>query len=241
MEYDEHVAAVERETELMAAAFAAAPMTARVPTCPEWTLGELASHVGEFTGLWTHVLCEGTGRPKTPYSERPGEGDVAGWYRGLAASLLGELRATPADTTVWTWVPADKTARFIARRCANELAIHRYDAEGASGTPGPVEAALAADGIDEIFVMSAAWEEEHEGSGRTLSVRPTDRDDRWFITLASEGPQAVHDAADGADLTLSGTTSDLELTLFQRPPLGSVEQAGDAEALAAWYRDFTFG
>ena len=70
VDYDEHVDAVERETAALAAAFGAAPLEARVPTCPDWSLRDLAEHVAQVTAFWTHILCEGMGRPKTPYAER---------------------------------------------------------------------------------------------------------------------------------------------------------------------------
>src|SRR4029453_12657198 len=94
---------------------------------------ELPHHFGQFTGLWTHVLCEGTGRPKPPAPDAPAEGDLGEWYRGLATSLLEELRATPEETPVWTWMPDDQTPTFVGRRAAHELAVHRVDAQLARG------------------------------------------------------------------------------------------------------------
>ncbi len=43
-----------------------------------------------------------------------------------------------------------------------------------------------------------------------------------------------------ADLALRGAASDLELLLYDRPPLGPVERLGSNDALAAWRRAFTF-
>ncbi|MEY2433797.1 MAG: hypothetical protein QOC92_3522 [Acidimicrobiaceae bacterium] len=240
MDYDDHVAAVERETAAAVQAFRVGDMGTIVPTCPDWTLRDLAKHVGEFTGLWTHVLCEGTGREKTPYSDIPGrDEEVADWYAGLASRLLGELRATPPATEVWTWSEEDKTARFTARRCAHELAIHRFDAQTASGSQQPVDALLAADGIDEMFMMIRAWSDEREGSGRSLHLHGAEGDE-WVITLNPDNVDVRFEHGP-ADLTLSGAVSDLELTLLQRPPIGPVAKGGDDEALAAWYRQFTFG
>lgn len=240
MDYDDHVAAVERETAAAVQAFRVGDMPTKVPTCPEWTLRDLAKHVGEFTGLWTHVLCEGTGREKTPYSDIPDRDDeVADWYADVAGHLLSELRATPPATEVWTWSEEDNTARFAARRCAHELAIHRFDAQTASRTQQPVDALLAADGIEEMFMMIRAWSDEREGSGRSLHVHGTEGDE-WVITLNRDDVDVRREHGP-ADMTLSGAVSDLELTLLQRPPIGPVTKGGDDGALAAWYRQFTFG
>jgi hypothetical protein len=43
------------------------------------------------------------------------------------------------------------------------------------------------------------------------------------------------------DLALKGAVSDLELLLYDRPPLGEVERFGDESVLDAWYRVFKFG
>src|SRR5206468_65717 len=144
--------------------------------------------------------------------------------------LVVELRATPPDTAVWTWA-ADQSARFVARRCAHELAIHRYDAQLAAGSPQPVDAPVAADGIDEIFYMvDNAPERMGRGGGETLHLHGTDRDDEWLLTLEPDGLQVERRHAKG-DLALRGAVSDLELLLYQRPTLGEVDRIGDASAL----------
>ena len=240
MDYAEHVDAAERGTQAMIAAFRNAEPDARVPSCPEWALADLAEHVGGFTGFWAHVLCEGTGRPKAPIPEhQPGQ-PLGDWYASLAPLLVDELRATPPETAVWTWAD-DKSARFVARRCAHELAIHRFDAQLAGGAPQPVDAAVAADGIDEIFYMvDAASDRAGRGEGETLHLHGTDRDDEWLLTLDPDGLQVERRHAK-ADLALRGAVSDLELLLYQRPTLGEVERLGDERVLDAWQRVFTFG
>src|SRR2546430_17466248 len=35
------------------------------------SLADLTKHLGEFACFWTHVLCEGTGRAKTPFPDPP--------------------------------------------------------------------------------------------------------------------------------------------------------------------------
>ena len=60
MDHSERVDAVEREFGALHAAVAAGPFPP-VPTCPDWTVRDLVTHVGGFCGFWTHVLCEGTG------------------------------------------------------------------------------------------------------------------------------------------------------------------------------------
>ena len=153
MEYGAQVDAVERELTSLVAAVAAGPLDAPVPTCPDFTVDDLAAHVGEFCGWWTHLLCEGTGRPKTPYSVDIGPEGRVEWLAVLGERLVTELRAASADTVVWTWNPSDHSGAFAARRTSNELAVHRVDMQLAAGAADPVDAELAADGIEEIFVI----------------------------------------------------------------------------------------
>ncbi len=233
---------VERELDALVAAVADGSLDAPVPTCPDFTVDDLAAHVGSFCGFWTHVLCEGSGRPKTPFTDVPGDEGRAAWLTGLAGHLVSELGATPAETETWTWHPADQSAGFIARRCVNELAVHRVDAQAARVAVTPVDADLAVDGIDEIFVLIENGDRvgDRRGSGETLHLHGTDHDDaEWMITLAPDGVKV--DLTHGkADLALRGPVSDLEMLLYQRPTTGEVARFGDEAVLGAFHRQFTF-
>ena len=152
-----------------------------------------AAHVGEFTALWTHVLCEGMGRAKPPYAEL-GDGQAAGeWYADLAGHLVDELHAASADTPAWMWLPGEQTARPVARRCANELAVHRFDAQTASRSQSAIDAAHAVDIIDEVFVLVPAWGNPPDGSGKVLHVCGTDRGE-WTITMTPGGLEVARRA-----------------------------------------------
>jgi uncharacterized protein (TIGR03083 family) len=242
MEYAEHVSAVERETAAFARALMRGDVDARVPTCPDWTLLDLTKHVGGVMGFWTHLLCEATGREKPSIDEDPGAAPSL-WFVRIAGLLVAELRATPPDAQVWTWNPNDQSAHFAARRMAHETAVHRFDAQSAVGSPEGIDAALAADGIEEIFVMVDAWPESGRGEGETLHLHGTDTDvdgNEWLIAMNPDGLDVRREHAKG-DLALKGAVSDLELLLYDRPPLGEVERFGDESVLDAWYRVFKFG
>jgi len=238
MEYDERLTAIDDEVRRLGYAFRAVHRTARVPTCPDWTLADLAAHVGQFAALWTHVLCEASGSEKTPYAPLGADDDMADWFEPLANHLLDALRATTADAPCWTWIPDEQNAGCVARRAANELSFHRYDAQSAGGATTQLDPAVAADSIDEIFVMIPAWGNPPEGSGLSLHLHGLEGGE-WTITLPPEGPQVVHEHVP-ADIKLTGTASDLALLLFQRPTIGPVDRAGEAAALDAWYREFLF-
>jgi uncharacterized protein (TIGR03083 family) len=245
----DHLAATSRELAAIQAVLNAGPLGVAVPTCPTWTLADLAVHVGEFCGFWAHVLCEGTGRPKPfvgdPPRADPGEAEVEGlavWFEEVADALRTELAATPPETAVWTWYEPDQTAGFVARRVANELAVHRYDAQSARGRCAPIDTALALDGIDEILDrLLIARDRSGKATGETLHLHATDDGvtGEWLVVLEADGIDVQRQHAKG-DLALRGSASDLELLLYRRPPLGTVEQFGDPAVLEAWYREFVF-
>jgi len=245
--YDELVVAVEREAAAITDAFRAGSSDAAVPTCPDWDISALAHHLGEFTALWTHVVCEATGREKTPYQPAPPRErePLADWYRELSAHLVDGLRGTTSDQPAWTWVPSQQHVGFIARRCANELVVHRFDAQAARGTCDPIETALAAECVLEIPDLVEGWAQEgdyrHEGSGRRIHLCPTDAAHELTLTLAPDSLDIDRGHTDDADLVLRGTTSDLTLVLYDRHPLRPVDRTGDESVLAAWYEEFHFG
>jgi uncharacterized protein (TIGR03083 family) len=246
MDYVEHTRAVERECEAFVIALAEGPMDALVTSCEGWKVADLAAHVGSFCGFWTHVLCEGTGRPKTRFTEPPTGDELVPWMAELAGYLVDELRATPSSTEVWTWFPADHTAGFVARRCANELAVHRTDMEVARGNHTPIAADLAVDGIDEVFeALLSVCEHKGAGTGRTLALVGADVPKAWRVTLGHDRIGVERPSVDAPELAASSlvvtaTASDLELTLYHRPTLSPVDMEGDYTVLDEWHRDFTF-
>jgi uncharacterized protein (TIGR03083 family) len=248
MDHHDRVAAVHREMEQFVFALAAGDLDDLVPTCAGWEVRDLAVHVGQFCGFWSHVLCEGTGRPKTPIPEHPVEdAALVEWVANAGADLRDRLESTAAATPVWTWYDADQTAGFVARRSAHELAVHRYDAQAARGICSPIAPELAADGIDEIFdvLVHARPAPPGSGTGRTLALRSSDLGWQWSVTLGAgliEVTRSTEDAGpgEGSDLTVSGTTSDLELALYHRPTLSPVDVHGDYTVLDEWHRRFTF-
>jgi uncharacterized protein (TIGR03083 family) len=247
LDHPDHVAATARELDSLLAALAAGPLSAPVPTCPEWTAADLAEHVGWFCMRWRDHLRGGS------YEDRVRPGDVTiptgdeavlDWVRGLGDELLAELEATPADATVWTWFPPDQSARFVARRCAHELAVHRYDAQSARGACTPIGPALAVDGIDEILdVLWVADYVKGQATGQTVHLHGTDDPAvpgaEWLVRLDPDQPVVTREHAKG-DLALRASVSDLELLLYRRPPLGEVQRFGDESLLDLWYELFRF-
>ncbi|MGD0391871.1 MAG: maleylpyruvate isomerase N-terminal domain-containing protein [Acidimicrobiales bacterium] len=240
------IESVRTEGQTLAVALEDAAADDLVPTCEGWKIADLAVHVGEFCGFWSHVLCEGTGRPKTPFPQPPGGDELGSWVAELAGHLVGELDATPPDTEVWTWFDADHTAGFVSRRCAHELAVHRYDAQSTSRACTPIASDLAEDGIDEVLdVLVTGRDRSGRGTGRTMALQGTDVGASWVVAIEHDRIAVERRQLDGrppedTDVVVSGTASDLELTLYRRPTLSPVDVHGDYTVLEEWHREFTF-
>lgn len=118
MDYGDHVDAVERAlAELIEAVDG--PMDAAVPSCPGFTVADLSLHIGEFSGFWTHVLCEGLGIDKTPSPEPPADGSWPRWLEAYGGHLVETLRSASPDTPCWTWHPPLHRWSALARnRCS---------------------------------------------------------------------------------------------------------------------------
>jgi uncharacterized protein (TIGR03083 family) len=251
MEYAEHLDAAHQDLDAICTAVAAGPLDSRVPTCPEFDVDDLARHVAAFCLRWTQVV---RARREVPFATLdrddplPGPPQRAEWLAAIGHELVELLRATPPDTECWSWYPPDQSAGFIARRVANELCMHRVDAQLARGEAGPIDAALAADGIDEIFfILEHHARFRHDpsvGTGRTMHLHGTDAPAdgppaEWMVTLAPDGVRVTREHAKG-DLAVRGAVGDLERLLYQRPTAEPVQVFGDETVLTELYELFTF-
>ncbi|HTT52604.1 MAG TPA: maleylpyruvate isomerase family mycothiol-dependent enzyme [Streptosporangiaceae bacterium] len=158
-----------------------AGLTAAVPTCPGWTVADLARHVGEVYLHKTLAMREGAEPEPWPPGELADEEPVALLDRSYAA-LRGEFAVRRPADPAGTWYGPDQTVGFWIRRMAQETVIHRIDAELGTGQPvTPVPADLAVDGIDELLKVFVAygvteWASYFTGilaasPGRTYAVR----------------------------------------------------------------------
>lgn len=245
IDHDARVEAAGRELAALIDAVAAGDLTSPVPTCPGWTVGDLALHVGQFCDRWLQRTRDATDRAPVPFTKpAPDDPGLVDWLREWGDLLMADLRALPPETEVWTWYDPDQTAGFVARRSVHELAVHRYDAQSARGTCTPIgPPAVAIDGIEEMVgTLTTRVRSGEDGGGRTLHVHGTDdgvEGAEWLLTLHRDRVDVARVHAKG-DLALRGSVSDLELLLYGRPTLDTVERFGDEAVLDSWYRTFTF-
>ncbi len=131
-------------------------------------------------------------------------------------------------------VTNQQTVGAWARRQASDTSVHRWDAQNATGEGEPI--AEAADYISEMFehlfpgLIKSFGAPMPDG---TLALRSTDTTERWTMTTADHRITITPDHPP-ADVTLSGTTSDLLLALWNRPRKADMD--GDPRVLQQWGR-----
>jgi len=227
----EHLDAIRFESTRFAEA-ARAPLDTRVPSCPEWSLGDLVWHLGGVQRFWAEVVRTQTMDRATV--EPPADvtdDELLSWFEDISAGLQEALETTDPAVRVWSWAGGQQDVAWVRRRQAHEVAVHRWDAQNAVGEAEPIAPTLAADGIDEYFTWMLDPEEAEGFEGSvTIRLAPTDVDASWVVD--------VHDGRVGltsddivVDITVRAPTSDLLLLLWRRVAPDDVEVDGERSAL----------
>jgi uncharacterized protein (TIGR03083 family) len=247
---DRYLDALAAQSALFAEALAGADLTLRVPTCPDWTLHELAQHVGGVHRWVTEIVTRRiTTQPDfaPPRWSAPTDADeLCAWFRQGADALVAALRSAGPQTRVWTWAD-DQSAGFWARRMTHETAVHRADAELALGREFTLEADLAADGISEWLSQLSSPQAvqfrpelaELRGAGQILHLHATDpglgEAGEWIVRRTPSGPVWEPGHMKG-DVAVRGAVVDLLLVLMRRVPPSEapITVLGDASVLDHW-------
>ena len=232
--YAELVAAVRSEGEAIVSA-SRQGLDAPVPTCSGWTIADLCRHVGAIYGYVGHVVSERLTSASDLRPEAPAGADPVAWLEEQLDELVTALRGCDADTPMWNWSGTTQVAAFWARRTAHESAVHRFDAQRAYGIAQPVDADLAADGLDEFIDVLLPAVVALRGLAVPAATYAFEsiEDGTWRVRFDANGATRV-DADTVPDVTVRGTSSALLLAVNNRVPWSSLEVEGDAGALEAW-------
>ncbi|MET7421121.1 maleylpyruvate isomerase family mycothiol-dependent enzyme [Dactylosporangium sp. NPDC005555] len=243
MEFPEVLRLIDERSTAFRAAVAAAPgFDVQVPTCPGWTLLDLARHVGEGRFAWAATVAAGpdaTG--KATVQGAPVECEaLPDWLADSTQALLDELRQAGPDRACWTWWAASEspqTCGAVARHQLQEVAVHTYDAQLTLGAPMPLPAAVALDGVDEFLATCCAGAYRWPYEPAAVAYCTTEGAS-WQLSLAADGVRLGPLSA--PDASLHGTASDLVLALYGRIPLDDLKLDGDRrhfDRLVEWDPD----
>ncbi len=216
-----------------------------MPSCPGWTVTDLVGHLGGVHRLLAHVLRERlTAPPARPDPHprfpvpRTGPDAVTDWFARGARELPELFRQLGPDTPVWTW-SQEQTSGFWLRMQLIEPAVHRWDAQSATGTPGPLDPAVAVDAVTRsVEVMAPArrtWKHAPPGTGERYRFRRTDGPESWTVLFS--GDQVLLEPGSPGPVTVeaAGSASDLALFLRRRVPPTALHVTGDTDLLAHWF------
>ena len=184
-------------------------LSAPVPTCPGWTVGDLVEHVAR--GFRTVV-----GKEADPLDVAPPVAlDQA--YAALAAAFAGQ------------------PDRFWIRRMAQEAAIHRFDAELALGAPlTPFPEDFAADAVGEMLDVflkreTHTWPQDYapdltEWGTHWLRIA------NWRVDVHPTGVEVAPIESVDADASVLGRPGAVLLWLYNRGE--DVVVSGDLDRVA---------
>ncbi|MCX4969029.1 maleylpyruvate isomerase family mycothiol-dependent enzyme [Streptomyces sp. NBC_00654] len=254
--YDRYCDEILAQTDELRALLKGADLAARVPTCPDWSLRELALHVGG-AHRWVGEIVrsratEDIPAGKVPGAEGPDDDDSAAldaWLAEGTAGAVAALREAGPGTEVWAW-GWERRTDFWVRRMTHETVVHRADAALAAGTVFEVAPEVAADTIDEwlrIVAFSQAGGDPEAaglcGGGRSLHLHATDAPGAEWLIEFGEDRFTWRRAHERATVALRGSLTDVMLVFNRRLDPGSdrVEVLGDAELLDFWLERSSFG
>jgi uncharacterized protein (TIGR03083 family) len=229
MDHSQHIAAIGREGAAFRAAVATAPFDARVPACPDWTVADLLRHLAQVHYFWGTIITAGASGPDdVPRVASVADSELLPDYDVHLAALLAALSSRAPQDRAWTWAD-DHSIGFIARRMALETAVHRWDAEAASGAPAGIEPGLASDGIDEFLEhFLPDVEEASTQVGGSVHIHCGDVAGEWTIRPGDDGYDVTREHAKG-DCALRGAASDLLLALWRRVGTETIDVVGDVQ------------
>jgi len=202
-----------------------------VPGCPDWDVTALLGHLG-----WVHrfaALCLAADPDDDlplPDAHPPNHRALIAWVDDGMGALLAELDPPDLDRPCPSFL-GPSTRRWWLRRQAFETAVHRWDAQSASGRTASIP--NAADGIDEWLDLQPArgWVPPTDLTG-TIHLHSTDGNGgagEWFIELA--GALRWEHAHRKGDVAVRGPASDLYLMLWGRLPASELDVVGDIALL----------
>ncbi len=233
LDSDRYVTSLDRESEALASAAAAAGPDTQVPSCPGWSVSDLLVHCGSGN-LWARTIVEQRSLQRVSFQtpeDLPSGSALVPWFLEGAKALVAALAAIDPSTPVWTFSPADRTATFWRRRRAHETAVHRFDAQLAAGTPGPIDPELASDGVDEFFVtLLPRLGEAGLERGESIHLHCTDAAGEWLLQCTEDGVKVTREHAK-AGVAVRGPASDLMLFVWGRLAASGLEVFGDSTVL----------
>jgi uncharacterized protein (TIGR03083 family) len=218
-----------------------ADLTAKVPSCPEWTVNDLARHVGVVYLHKVECMRHNAAPAPWPPAELADEPTLALLERAYG-ELSAEFATRPADSPAFTWFEQDQTVGFWIRRMAQETVIHRVDGELGTGSPiAPIPDDLAVDGMAEFLEVfigygTRVWHADFaellaRADGRSVSIEAGGQ--AWLVRPLPDRVEVSRaESGVSADASVHGGAGAVLLWLWNRARDEAVTLGGDATVIA---------
>lgn len=227
----------DRSTALRDAA-AQAGLATRVPGCPDWTVADLITHLGQVQLFWAAVVAAGPAEAppaEDVIGDREPHGDLLVWSANATGRLVTELTHAGPDRLCWTWwdefAVAPNTSAAIARHQVQEAGVHAFDAQQAAGHALPLPPAVAADGVNEYITVelptNGPW--PYEPATVVLETGPGGS---WVLDLGPLGVRILEGDVHGdvkPTATVTADPSDMVLAFYRRDTAHQLQIDGHAE------------
>jgi uncharacterized protein (TIGR03083 family) len=215
-------------------------LDAPIAGCPGWDLRALTAHQGVIH-RWARHCAIHAAAPETRDQFEPDPqaepAALADWLVEGGRALVETLGEIAPDAPTWHPFPAPKLARLWPRRQAQEISVHRWDAEHAVGATAPIDPELASDGVDEYLDLVLRRHVARESAtlpGGSLHLHCTDTHGEWLVS--TEGGYHLVRAHEKGSAALRGPAEALLLRLWNRDTdrAGELSPVGDESVLESW-------
>jgi uncharacterized protein (TIGR03083 family) len=219
-----------------------------VPTCPDWSLGQLIRHVGRGDRWAAQIVHDRRDDFLDPRSVEGGkpppdpDGAIS-WLHGGAERLVDAVELSGVETAVWTFL-GPRPANWWIRRRLHEVAVHRADAAIALGTDFALDPDVAADAISE-WLERVAIQAGGDGAALpleaddTLHLHATDpglgEAGEWTIRVTDGRISWSREHGKGT-VALRGGATELLLAMVRRVSIADtgIEMFGDDTVWQTW-------
>jgi len=238
LSFPDMVALIEDRSAALREAAAQAGLAAQVPGCPDWSVADLVTHLGQVQLFWAAAIDAGPAEdPPTEdvIGDREPHGDLLEWSGEATARLTSALTDAGPNRNCWTWWEefdmAPNTSSAIARHQVQEAAVHAFDAQQAAGHGLPLPDPVAADGVNEFITVELPTDGPWPYEPATV-ILETGPGGTWLLDLGPVGVRLLEGDVHGdvkPTAIVTADPGDMVLAFYRRDTVGDLHIDGDAE------------